>query len=820
MIETLRWWLAATLIGLIAAPYAFRLFRFLPDRGYAFARALGILAVVYVMWILSVLGLASFGTGTAILLLGLMAAGALWLAGRDRAAIAAHLRERWPLMLAAELVFALFLFAVAYTRAFQPAIADTEKPFEFAFFNGVLHSARMPAQDPWYGGAPMSYYYGGYLIVALFTRITGVVPAIAFNLGVALTGGLTAVSAFGLGANLLVTLRQRARRAVAHTGSKPAIVAGCLSVFLLLMVGSLEGVFEFTAAHGWGSAAFYQRLGIDGLTAPYHSVHWWPDEFWFWWRATRMGSGWNVLEFPFFSFLLGDLHAHVMVLPLSLLGLAGVLNLIASGRPAGWQAVRRDPLTVLFFGVLAGMLALVNSWDQPIFLMLLFAATLALNIGRRGLSPNALAGAGAYVLPAALLSVVLYLPFFVYLHAATQGIYPVELAHLPSNVNGEGMVFPPHHFLLFWGPLLIIAAGAIVLEATRRRVWRAPSEDRWLAWGIAVAPLILWALVVTGWRLADSSAAPLLTEIRLRATWWAFGSYWLVQLGLVALIGLSILALLAEAHRDADARRPGRIFLLLALAMAFGLVHGMELFYVKEPSSTRINTVFKFSYTAWLLLATTGGAALVDAALSWRPRPRRAFAIPAWGAATAVVLLLSLVYPVGAMMNRTNGFSGDTTLDGLAWLRTSDPDEYNAVRWLSENLPGRPAILEAPGNDYSQYGRVSARTGFPTVIGWQFHEAQERGGRDYDAKITEVVQRAADVDTIYRTADIDEARRLLSRYNIAYVYAGRLEIERYGAQSMDKFTRLGHVVYQGRSVTLYAVDSANGEGGPALGSRP
>jgi YYY domain-containing protein len=846
MIETLRWWLAATVIGLIAAPYAFRVFRFLPDRGLAFARILGILIVVYAMWMLSVLGLLPFGAGAAVLLLSLLAAGGVALAGRDREAIGAHLRTRWPVLVAGEVVFALFLFGIALTRAYEPAIADTEKLFEFAFFNGVLRSPDMPPADPWYGGEPMSYYYGGYLVVALFTRLTGVIPAIAFNLGVALTGGLAALSAYGLGANLVIALRGRGTGLVPAVRSRTAVVAGVVSALLLMVLASTEGVFELAAAHGWGDAAFYRRLGIENLTGPYDSATWYPSPHWWWWKATRMGSSWNITEFPFFSFLLGDLHAHVMVLPFSVLGFALVLNLVRGGalgspplqrsqRPrtrspllgpvvaAGYVARRglfygsRQPLTTLLLGVLAGMLALINSWDQPIFLGLLFAAVLVLNIGKDGLTWAALGHALAFTAPVALLSFLLYIPFFVHLHPATSGIEPIELSHLPEGVNGEGMVFPPHHFLIFWGPLVLIAGGAVILQAARRRVWRAASEDRSLAIALALTPLFLWAAAVTVFRFVDPAYSDLFDEVRTRATWWSFGSYWLVQLTIVGLIGLGILTTLAEARRPAHVRRAGRLYLLLALTMGFALLHVMELFYVKEPTPARTNTLFKFSYTAWLLLATAGGAGLIDAVLAWRRARRPSRLLPLWANVTFSVLLLAFVYPVTAMMSRTNGFTGDTTLDGLAALRKSDPHEYETVVWLASNLKGRPVVLEATGGDYSLGGRISARTGLPTVIGWGFHEAQERGGRDFEAKSAEVARRSSDVDTIYNTGNVDEAMTLLRKHRVAYVVVGQPELEKYGANGgLAKFGEIGHAMYRNRSVTVYAVGAVSDGAAPEL----
>lgn len=859
MPETMQWWLVSTVIGLIAAPYAFRLFRFLPDRGASAARALGILLTVYSMWMLSVLGIAPFTAGTAVLVLAVFAVGAVLLAGQDRAAIVAHLRRRRDLLIAGELVFIVALAGFALLRAHAPAIEFTEKPFEFAFFNGVLRSPDMPPADPWYGGEPMSYYYGGYLIMSLCTQLTGVAPSVAFNLGVAFTAGLTALAAFGLGSNLVLLLRGRPRgldRALPW-----ALAGGLLGVLLLLVIGNLEGAVEVAAAHGVGEPSWYQRLGIENLTGLKTTERWYPDEFLFWWRATRLGSGWNVIEFPFFSFMLGDLHAHVMVLPLSLLGLALVLNLLCGGVRLDVGTVRRRPLLVLLLGLLAGMLALANSWDQPVFLLLLLTAAVLLNAGRGGLTWRGTAQAIIFIVPVALLSFVLYLPFFADLHPATSGIAPVEITSLPAGVPAEAMVLPPHHFLLIWGPLLLIGGGGLIIAAVRRRLWRAAGDDWITAVTLGLLPLLLWAAALTG---KHGTPAAVFDEIGARAGRWAAASYWLVHLSVLALVIVGLALLLTEARRPHTARRAGGLYLALAATAALALLHVIELFYVKEPTPARTNTLFKFSYTAWLLLATSGGAALITA-LPWRPRPRdrRAAAIttldtsapamadggtaslgpnppegggdgestrarpqtgvrrrPAWPlvpwlAAVAVLLLLALLYPVTAAMNQTYGFSATPTLDGLATLRAQDPDEYEAAIWLAENLPGRPLILEAVDGDYSAAGRVSSRTGFPTVLGWPFHEAQERGGRDYPAQAARVAARQQDVETIYRTTNIDEARALLTRYGVDYVYLGRLELDRYGAAGVEKFEQLGRITFRNRTVTVYGVSTD----APPLGHR-
>ena len=205
MLPLLLWWLVVQLLGLAALPLTWRLFARLPGRGYPLAKALGLLLVSYLLWLGASLHVLpnSFG-GAAVALV--LVTGVSWWLGRDgwlRDAggvrpLLAWLRAHWRTVLVTELLFALVLAAWTAFRAFNPDIAGTEKPMEFAFVNGILRSRLFPPQDPWLSGYGISYYYFGYVMLAALVRLTGVDPAVAFNLGVALWYALVMIGAFGV----------------------------------------------------------------------------------------------------------------------------------------------------------------------------------------------------------------------------------------------------------------------------------------------------------------------------------------------------------------------------------------------------------------------------------------------------------------------------------------------------------------------------------------------------------------------------------------------------------------------------------------------
>ena len=218
----------------------------------------------------------------------------------------------------------------------------------------------------------------------------------------------------------------------------------------------------------------------------------------------------------------------------------------------------------------------------------------------------------------------------------------------------------------------------------------------------------------------------------------------------------------------------------------------VEFVYLRDLFGTRMNTVFKFYFQAWVLLALAAayGVSVVSTQL-------RGVGGLVWRLVLVLLILGGLVYPVLAIPNRAGNFAAEPVLDGMAWLETAHPDDYAAIRWLQDNAPNGAVVLEAPGESYSYLGRVSALTGLPTVLGWDFHEYQWRGTYDEPAR------RKPDVDTLYNSVDPAQTLTLLDKYDITYVYVGPSERERYNPSGLAKFERLMDIVYQQGEVTIF-----------------
>jgi YYY domain-containing protein len=752
--EVVAWWFVLQLAGLAGIPACRLLLRSLPDRGYAFLKPLGLLSWGYLLWFGASLHVLR-NNRLSIVFLWFVLAGAGWLLLRaQRVAVSAYLRQHWRYIVTVEVLFAVALGLAAFLRSYVPEIDGTEKPMDMAMLTGVLRSEYFPPQDPWLAGHTVSYYYGGYVLNGLVTSLTGLAPWVAFNVALAGVAALAAAAVFGVGWNLAALLGGGARRLLPYA-------AGLAAIAILLALGSAEGMLELLAAHGWGSVAFWEWWNIEDLR-PGSTDEWYPTEFWFWWRATRTSPD-TIVEFPFFSFLLGDLHPHVMALPFGITAAAIALSRLAAPIPT---AGSRSIVEFVALAVFLGGLAWLNTWDLPTFGFLILAATAVrlsvdgeLRWKRFALHSLALVG----------LAVLLYLPFYVTFRSQASGI-------LPDRSDGTR----PAIAALLWAALLLPAAAVFLRRGVR---WRVLAPE-WLF--LPVAVIGAWSLFLFAWEGPSET----------RALMGNRGSGWLTALGYGVLTAAGFAALRAWSKHHAS---PTWVFGALATGTGALLLFGAELFYIRDVFDNRMNTVFKLSYQAWPLFvlgAIVGGLALVEH-------------LQAGGAVTRLVagsslclagLLVAagLSYSVGATFNRTDNFERERTLDGLAFTLRADPGEYALVEWLG-TLDASTRIVEANGRDYTMSGRVAARSGLQGVIGWIGHELQWRGTESVYAG------RYEDVEELYSTRNAGRALELLRKYAVDLVVVGNLERQRYPAPGLRKFERRFERVFESGDVVVYRV---------------
>ena len=828
----LRWYLALQLFGLAALPLTSWLFRHLPGRGYGFARPLGLLVGGWLFWILLTFGWLSNTAGAILVVLALLAAAGLLLTSRSSDLSLPPHRH----ILAVEVVFLVAFLAWCAVRAHMPRIetAGGEKWMEIGFLNAVLRSPRFPPHDPWLSGFAISYYYFGYVMMGMLVRLSAVPSTIGFNLGIASLFALTCTGAYGLVYALL-----------AREGEEKAAWGGLLGPLLVVLTGNLEGLLEVFHARGLFPASFWRWLDIRSINVPpppFSAGSWVPTRFIWWWQASRVihdyapwhtpanPAEWEVIdEFPAFSFILGDMHPHLLGLPFVLLALALALALWlrpATGsrrrftfhvsRSAFRVTLPLAPWPLFFYALCLGGLGFLNTWDFPIYLFVV-VASFAMASFRRN-SQFAIRPILTFALLLAVGGFALYLPFWIGFRSQAGGI-------LPNLFNSTRLP----QFLVMFGPLLLPVV-ALTVVAARRQGIGVGEVASWT--GVVLLGMVLFLVLaalitpqgrqyLAAWR--SGGPIPGLEHIpdalrligqrlleRLLAPW--------TPLALAALLTTALLVLLRPAPlrpaplRPAPLRpaplRPEPAFALLLAVTGALLTLAVEFAYLRDVFGTRMNTVFKFYFQAWVVWGIAGSYWLARGLI------RR----EGWTVAAVLLILAGLVYPALAIPARAREYGGPPTLDGAAHLRQIYAADFDAIAWLNENVEGRPVILEAPGDRFRAYtyeGRVSAFTGLPTLLGWGGHEHQWRGNYDEPAR------REPDIETLYTTADPIETLTLLNRYGIRYVYVGPLERTRYPPAGLAKFDRLLETVYDAAGVTIYRyIPAARGIPADARESEP
>ncbi|MCH7712995.1 MAG: hypothetical protein IIC99_05180 [Chloroflexi bacterium] len=810
MFDAFVWLLAVELLGLLAFPLTFVLFHRLPDRGFTVTKPLALILFSYALWIL---GLTHLVPNTIFTIMGILAVCAVisaYVLGRQAQQIGAFFKKEWRLVAAGEAVFLLFFVLWAVITSESPAISHTEKPMDFAFLNAILQSRFFPVEDPWLAGQSISYYYFGHFTMALVAKLTGISSAVAYNLAISLIPALLATGAMGLLYNLVRISGAGRSRAVFFALAAPAAI---------ILLGNLEGALEFIHVRGWGSPGFWDWAAIKGLEGGASSGVF-PNDTWWWWRATRVidtlaggqSLDYTITEFPFFSFLLGDLHPHVLALPFVVLGLSLCLNLFLIRDAPGLGWLRKHPLESLAVAFFVGSLAFINTWDFPLLAGILGAVILARSYAaQKGKLPLAAARAAIMFVPLLVLSVAMFLPFYLGFGSQASGILPLQ-----DHATRPVLFFLVMGLFSFVGISFVLRQlkNLALTRMSFRRISRGsestdPEDDAPAALAIGLfvlAPLALWIAAVwvwtlfTGWGGGGAGAAT--AEVAGRTVWVLPG------LVLVALAGYSVIRL---SRLDKD---PASAFPLILFAAAFFLMAGAELFYVADSfggSFRRMNTVFKVYYQAWLLLGlvsaygvyylfsrpASNGDSPSNGILVWAGKVGRGI----WTGILVILVLASLYYPAGAVLDRTgwlgpNHTLDDNTLDGLAFLKSRQAGEYAAIQWLRDDAPwGR--VVEAVGNDYSDYGRISASTGLPTILGWKGHELQWRGSsRLFDG-------REQDVAKIYQSTDEEEVREILARYQVRYIYLGNRERSSYGVDTLARFDDLLRTAFTAEGVIIY-----------------
>jgi YYY domain-containing protein len=803
LIQLFGWATFPTLYRISSSRSADSIAPALIDGGYAVAKTAGILVTAVTSWWLASLHWVQFSAAALWAILLVWLGIGIFNLYRTKLQLSEYVRDHAKLLIAAEVVFLVSFIGWTWVRSQNPdlwhPVMGGEKPMDFAYLNGVLKSTYFPPIDPWFAHGYLNYYYLGWVIFGTPIKMLGIDPSIAYNLLIPTLFALTASGAFGVAA----TLKAKYDR---YYGSpfalKPIVWAGVLAAMFVVLLGNggeIETILPAFRQMGQTSpdtssfSAIFNGIiaWLGGKALPVRPE--WP-----YWNPTRLTPNVPIAEFPQFTFLYADLHAHMMSMPIVMLALVFVL-IFAGG-------VRK--LTALIFGALVvGALWPVNTWDYPIYVLL---AVAGLVVGRM---PDAHKPQKNHDWRLFVVAFARSIPVVVLFVLATRAWFIPYLENYGSAYNA--------------------------VEAWKAE--RTPLYTYITIYTTFAVPIIAYLIngivqMMLGYKNAKQTGlVGVMITLAVTAYLWQMGA----SVAIIA-VPIAFMALLAAIMPNTAA--PTRIMWLM-VAGAFALTIFVEL-YTLRGDIGRMNTVFKFYLQAWILLAIVAAVCV-----TWLFQTVHQAGVRAKENATAQTIqigfdtfrigglqllqsifigaaFLAALYPlfaIPAKMNDRYVENAPRGLDGMAYMplarRSEGQDgkpprefslkgDYEAIMWMRENVVGSPIIMETTtgGAQYRWGNRFSIYTGLPSVVGWEWHQRQQRGSMDDRI----VFSRNKDVGEFYSTTELNRAISLLKRYDAKYVILGDLEKAYHPAPGIAKFDTLVangilKVAYQNQDTTIFEV---------------
>lgn len=810
LLGLLLWYLTIGVLGLFTWPLLRLLLPGLSDKGYPLSRLTGLLLLAWFAWIVGSLG-GEYSRGTIaggyglILLLG---AAAFW---KQRDSIAAEWRGSRRYFLLVEVLFLAFFLIDFGIRLGNPDLwhpgRGGERPMDFSYLNAILKSTAFPPYDPWYAGGYINYYYWGFVLVGTPIKLLGIVPSIAYNFVLPTLFAMLGLGGFSVAWNLAAGVRHQASAPNAEESAPSRItnrdffilqlLSGLAAGAGLVLVGNLgtvrlvyqalQKMIVPNAVMEDPSVSVFQHLGwaLQGLgkllTGDSLPIGWGE---WYWAPSRVMPVGdLAITEFPLFTFLYSDLHAHMIALPLTVLVIAWALSTLLARNLSRWGWLA----TLAFGGLVIGALRPTNTWDFPTYLAL--GALVAgystfryVEIGekpRLGLSPliqRIILSLGVMAL-LAFFALLFYQPF-----ARWYGL-GYSSADLWKNEKT-----PIWSYLTHWGLFLFVIVSWMVWET---RQWMAQTPVSALA---KLKPYTLLLEIALALLVALTLLLQFVLDVRV--AWLAF-----------PLAAWALLLILRPGQPDAK-----RMVLFM---VGTGLVLTLVVeFIVLVGDIGRMNTVFKFYLQVWVMFAVSAAAGfgwLLEEFDQWSANWRNF-----WYTTATLLFAGALLYLfTGTMDKLRDRMSAETpfTFDSMEYMRTSTywdqqemtlGEDYDTIRWMQENIKGTPVIVEANTPEYRWGTRYTIYTGLPGVVGWNWHQRQQRALFPSNW----VTDRVDAVRFFYDTSSGEYAREFLAKYNVQYIIVGQLE-RVYHPDGIEKFERLNGIlwnkVYENGQTAIYEV---------------
>lgn len=722
----LKWWASLLVLGIGFLPLTGRLFPSFKDGGWLVSKVLGIAGSGFIIWLLVCCRLAAFTapvcvsiTTAVILLIWLFLSGRNNI--RENDASRPFFAGDFGTVLDDELIFTFSFLIWTYFAGFHPAAYGTEKFMDYGFMAAMMRSETLPAKDLWYAGGVLNYYYGGQYFAVFLTKLTGTQVAQTYNLMRTMVAGFAYALPFVLVRQMILDIRDREHK----FREGLAVLGGHLAGAGVSLAGNMHYVVVGKLLP-WIRKIFHLPEG--------DYTYWFPN-------STRYigyypaESDKTIHEFPSYSFVLGDLHAHVVNVMFVLTVICLIYAMV--------QKYKKNHY--LYYGMISEHLTGENKKFYQ-------------NIVKEAL-----------------------LEPYVWIFSFFIGLF---------------------HWTNYWDFVIYFVMGGLgVIYCNYLKFCQLP--DRKWRMKVTVVVSILHAVWV--WIWGSLFALPFTLQFETMVNGVALAQnhsrpyqWWLIW-GLPFLVTVFyMIFVVRDRKKDEILPEASDFFGIILGFSAIGLILIPELVYVRdiyEKEYARSNTMFKLTYQAFIMFGILMGYAFVRLWMEKKHGIRKT--IITFGFVCFIGCCFYITTAVHAWFGQVwdrNQYQG---LDATAFLEKNFAEDASAIRWLNENVEGTPVVLEANGDSYSDYERVSAMTGLPTILGWYVHEWLWRGGTE------ELNQRIGIVEAVYTSSEQELVKSILEEYQVEYIFVGRMEQEKYENLNENMLKSLGNVVFQDNNSGTY-----------------
>ena len=768
------------LLGFVSFILFFRHLDILNDRGLFVSKIIGLVFISSFVWLLTLFTpIPNLGYVWRISFLIFVIVAILKLLNKEfRREIINFIISKKTQILLFEFIFLSVFFFFVLLRMYDNNAVGTERPMDSMMLNSVFNSYYNPPNDLWMSGNKISYYYFGYWIFAGFYSIIFFDTNNLYNLSFGLIPALSSAAALSFISNFLYITKNNKLKFI-----KPIFVA-IITPFFLVFSSNFYGFVLLLDYMKIFPLSILNWLHGDKHVTIQNYEYFIPQDFWWWWKSSRIINSYKnnesldftINEFPFFSFLLGDFHPHMISIPFFITTLILFTSYFVGSKYI-YLSHKRPKISYLFTLLLIlfiGSTGFINMWNLSFFVLFTFILIyFYFYINKFQIKIIITSKFIREILLVWIIGILVFGNFY-FITSDSNISYPF--------ISFNYITTRPIHLIYVWIiPLSIIIPLLYFMFHenfyTKSKLSLFKTKSNLLFISLFIATSIIWAIV--NMVISEQSLAQLLLSLIF---------FYIFYLPLFFLI----YHLITKTIKNNDVLKLSYYLLLFT---AFILLYLSELFYVKDIFGNRMNTIFKFHYQVWIVFSITSGISLKFLfEYNLRNITRIILSI------SFLILATSNIYFVTAsyLTKIKESSNLNPNLSSINQLE-NDTNKYELIKYLRLNSNHNDVIIETQGKSYTNDSQISSESRIPTILGWVGHQLQWRSNH------SDIYNREEDIDTFYISNDSQEIINIINKYSITMIILGPNEIEKYNINSLNKFLNISEIIYKNNDYTLLKV---------------